>query len=172
MTKGAFHAKPFDQRFLTMGDEAETVYEAVAPLGASVRFGWRKPKGIDFRKLPDVLKHMPDYYATSGYFVEVVGLGRDGILKSVKVEKYAALKVWKRIATILHVNDVLLFVWNSHTHQYLMLPWSQVTTLVARSKRIHGIQKFEVDNKEYHPLPFEWLTDAAAWVEYFRPEGT
>jgi hypothetical protein len=150
-----------------MGDESEWVYEQTLPVGPSIRFGFRRPKGIDFRKIPNTMRHAPDYYAVSGYFVEVMGMGRDGILKSMKEEKYDALKVWKRIGTMLKFNDLMLFVWNSHKKQYLLLPWSKVTHLIQRSRRTHGIQSFESDGNTYFRLDWEDLANNSAWVEAF-----
>lgn len=151
-----------------MGDEAETVYENVKPMGATIRFGWNRPKGISFKKLPIVLRHKPDYYAQAGYLVEVMGCGKDGILKSVKVEKYEALKTWKKIATMLEL-DVAMFVWNSHTEQYVTLLWPAIVKLVAKSKRQLGIQAFD-DGNEYYPMPWEWATQEASWVGEYGEE--
>lgn len=151
-----------------MGDEAESVYEAAKPMGNTVRFGWSRPKGINFQKLPATLRHMPDYYAQAGYFVEVMGLGRDGILKSLKVDKYDSLKTWAKIGRLLGV-ELAIFVWNSHEKQHVTLMWNDVVEVVNQSKRKFGIKSFD-DGNEYHPIPWEWLTSRAAWTAEWEPE--
>lgn len=165
----AFHELSFRQRFATMGDEAEDVYESVRPMGATIRFGWRRPDGISFQKLPVTLRHKPDYYAQAGFLVEVMGMGKDGILKSLKVDKYEALKVWRKISSYLEL-DVAFFIWNSHTSQYVTLLWADMVKLVAKSKRSLGVQAFD-DGNEYYPILWEWLEDVAAWVGAYGQES-
>lgn len=159
-----FSEKPFDQRFSEMGDQSESVYEAVKPFGNTIRFGFRRPKGINFRKLPKTIAHMPDYM-TETNLIEVMGLGRDGILKSMKVEKYNALKIWSRVAVILGLDaGIWFFVWNSSQQQFAIVQWSKMVGLIAKSKKQLGVQKFEEDGNEYYPLPWEWLLESASWV--------
>lgn len=164
----AFHDRPFDHRYQAMGDEAESVYEAVKPMGNTIRFGWNRPTGINFTKLPVVLRHMPDYYAQAGYFVEVVGLGRDDILKSIKVSKYDALKVWNKVAKLLDIK-LAVFAWNSHRQEYILLMWDDIVDVVNQSKRKFGIQAFN-DGNEYFQIPWEWLTSRASWVGQWSDE--
>lgn len=165
----AFHDRPYDHRFQFMGDEAEGIYEAAKPMGNTVRFGWSRPKGINFKKLPEVLRHMPDYYAQAGYFVEVMGLGKDGVLKSLKVVKYQSLKQWAKIARMLGLH-LAVFIWNSSEKQYITLLWTDVVELVARSKKKYGILAFS-DGNEYHPIPWEWLVEKASWVSEWDSEA-
>ncbi len=93
----AYRDQPFEARYATLGDIAENVYLQVTPLGNTTRYGFRRPKGLKFSMLPEVARHSPDFI-TPTHLVEVVGLGRDGILKSIKTTKYEALKVWSKIA--------------------------------------------------------------------------
>ncbi len=151
-----------------MGDEAESVYEDVKPMGKTTRFGWRRPKGISFKKMPNNLRHSPDYYAQAGYLVEVMGLGRDGVLKSLKVEKYEALKTWRKIGNLLEL-EIALFIWNSAERQYVTLLWPSVVKLVAKAKRSHGVQAFD-DGNEYYPINWEWIVEEATWVSDYGEE--
>ena len=151
-----YSEQPFARRFATLGDEAETVYDAVLPLGAGTTFGFRRPKGIKFGTLPETLRHMPDR-VTATYMVEVCGMGRDGILKSVKVEKYEALKVWEKVAKQIGLLGVALFVWNSSKRQFVVLTMKSITKLVRKSETELGIRSFEVDGHEYFPMEWEWL---------------
>ena len=159
-----YRDQPFHQRFDKMGDEAEGVYAKIKPFGKTIRFGWNRPKGIEFKKLPQILRHKPDFYAEDGYLVEVVGLGKDGILKSIKVEKYEALKTWARIARLLDL-ELAFFIWNSSKNQYALLTWKKLTVLTRRSANKLGIQAFANDGNEYYPIPWEWILEAASWVE-------
>lgn len=159
-----YRDQPFAKRFATMGDEAEGVYQDATPLGKTTRFGFRRPKGIKFGALPDPVKHMPDFITTT-YLVEVCGLGRDGILKSIKVSKYEALKLWDKIAKQLGLLGVCVFVWNSSTRQFIVLNWKAIVDEVAYSKRKHGGPlAFENDGNEYYPLDWERLKDKAQLV--------
>lgn len=164
----AFNELPFNQRFKSMGDEAEAVYEEAKPMGLTTRFGWRRPKGITFKKMPLVLRHSPDYYAQAGYLVEVMGMGKDGVLKSLKVEKYNALKVWKRIADLLGL-ELALFIWNSYEQQYVTILWPSLVKLVTKSKRSLGVESFD-DGNEYYPILWEWIIKEAVWVSDWSSE--
>ncbi len=146
-----------------MGDTAESVYEAVAPLGNTCRFGFRRPKGIKFSTFPERLRHQPDF-VTASYLVEVMGLGRDGILKSMKVSKYEALKGWDRFAKWLGLMGVILFVWNSSEKQFLTLTWTDLVKEVTYSRKKYGIQAFENDGNTYFRLDWDRLKERAAYV--------
>ena len=159
----SFADQPTSVRFMAMGDEAEGVFENAKPLGNAVRFGWRKPKGISISNMPPHLRHTPDYMTESGYFVEVVGLGRDGILKGVKPEKYEALKVWNRISKMLGGKGVLLFCWNSSWRTYAIMDMNTVKGLVQRAKN-RGVETFQ-DGGEYYPIEWRWIVEKAVILE-------
>jgi hypothetical protein len=159
----SYRSQPFHQRFATLGDQAEAVYTDVLPLGNSTRFGFRRPEGIKFSSLPEHLRHTPDF-VTATYLVEVVGLGKDGILKSIKVSKYEALKVWSKIAKMLGLMGLVLFVWNSAERQFLIIAWSDIVAEVAYSKKTFGIQKFENDQNEYYPIPWSRLVEKSTFI--------
>jgi hypothetical protein len=160
----SFNQQSFGKRFQVMGDTAEAVYEIVAPLGNTVRFGFRRPKGIKFGTFPEGLRHMPDF-VTAHYLVEVMGLGRDGVLKSMKVSKYEALKEWNKFALRLGLLGLVLFIWNSSKQQYLVLSWQDIVDEVTYSKRKHGGPlAFENDGNKYYALEWERLVDKATFV--------
>ena len=146
-----------------MGDKAEEVYKKVTPLGSTTRYGFRRPKGIKFTSIPEVTRHMPDFF-TSTYLVEVMGLGRDGILKSLKVGKYEALKVWNKVAKMTGLLGLVFFIWNSSEREFLIVDWDTIVGEVAYSKRKYGIQVFESDGNEYYRLDWERLRDKALTV--------
>ncbi len=159
----AFHKQSFSRRFSVMGDTAENVYSEVKPLGDTTRFGFRRPKGVKFSSFPPGFRHMPDFI-TASYLVEVMGLGRDGILKSLKVTKYEALKEWHKLSLRLGGLGVAFFIWNSSKSQYLVLNWKDVVAEVAYSKKKHGVQVFENDGNEYFRLDWARLVDKATFV--------
>lgn len=159
----AFRDQPFHRRFTVLGDLAESVYLETQPLGNTTRFGFRRPKGVKFSSFPEVARHQPDFISPS-YLVEVVGLGRDGILKSMKTTKYEALKVWNKIAKMMGLLGVVLFIWNSHTKQFIILNWSDIVEEVAYSKKKYGVQTFESDGNTYYRLDWERLKKRAAFV--------
>lgn len=158
-----YRKQSFNQRFARMGDEAEAVYEAVAPLGNTTRFGFRRPKGVRFSTFPEKLRHQPDF-VTASYLVEVMGLGRDGILKSMKVSKYEALKVWHQFAKKLGLLGVVLFIWNSSERKFITLPWDALVKEVAYSKKKYGVLEFEVDGNQYYRLDWTRLIERAPYV--------
>ena len=160
----SFNEQSFAKRFQTMGDMAENVYAEVKPLGNTTRFGFRRPKGVKFGTFPEGLRHMPDY-VTSSYLVEVMGLGRDGILKSMKVSKYEALKEWNKFARRIGLLGVVLFIWNSAKKQYMILSWQDIVDEVKYSKRKHdGPLSFQNDGNEYYPLEWERLVAKATFL--------
>lgn len=155
-----YRNQPFNQRFGKMGDEAEEVYMQVTPLGSTTRFGFRRPKGMKFTDIPVFFRHMPDFI-TSTYLVEVMGLGRDGILKSVKTTKYDAIKWWHKVAKEGDLLGLALFIWNSSEKKFVLLGYDDLVKEVAYSKRKFGVQSFSNDGNEYYPLVWERLTDKA-----------
>ena len=158
-----YRKQPFSQRFHTLGDTAEEVFDTVHPLGNSTEFGFRRPKGLKFSSLPETFRHMPDRI-TATYLVEVMGLGRDGILKSLKETKYEALKYWQKWAKEGGLLGVVLFVWNSAEREFLILDWATVVKEVAYSKRKHGIQSFENDGNTYYRLDWDRIREKAVMV--------
>lgn len=151
----SYRNQSFRQRFASMGDEAEGVYLEIQPLGKTQRLGWRRPD-VSMKRMGETLRHMPDFYADSGHLVEVVGLGRDGILK-IKVSKWEALKVWQKIA------PVTLFVWNSSEKAWVLLGWEDSKKLIAKA-RAKGIEAFENDGNEYFPVEWAWIVATASYV--------
>ncbi len=159
----AFRDQPFGERFHTLGDIAEDVYQQVTPLGSTTRFGFRRPEGLRFSMLPEVVRHMPDFI-TPTHLVEVVGLGRDGLLKSIKTTKFEALKMWSKIAKMTGLMGLVIFVWNSAEHQFLIVSWENIVKEVTYSKRKHGVQSFESDGNQYYQLEWDRLKDAASTI--------
>ena len=162
-----FNKKSFSDRYGTMGDWAEAVYEEVRPFGKTVRFGWRRPKGVAMKYMPPIFRHMPDFYTDSGYLVEVMGLGKDSVLKSLKEEKWEALKVWQALARKAGT-EIFFFIWNSYEEKYAALPYDKMKQLVAAARR-KGMGEFDDGNK-YFPIAWEDIIELAEWVGRWHSE--
>lgn len=139
----------FAARFGALGDEAEERFETycVEQGWAFERFGWNRPAtGMSGMSL--MLRNTPDYYADRKLW-EVMGMGRDGILKGLKVDKWEAMKQWNK------VQPTWFFVWNSHTKRAIVISWERMVTIVARARRA-GLKRFH-DGPEYYPIELRWL---------------
>jgi len=151
-----YSEQPFGMRLHSLGDLSETVFEQAHPLGPAERYGWNRPQNVRVRQMPQVVRNQPDYYTASNHFVEVMGVGRDGILKGMKVHKWESYKKWKKIAGIMEVSDLLTFVWNSDTEEYVVLSYEQMKKLVDKGRR-KGVEAFN-DGNQYYPILWEWIT--------------
>ncbi len=128
-----------------MGD-AEEVYQKVAPLGDTTRFRFRRPKGVKFGTFPVRFRYMPEFI-TASYLVVVMGVGRDGILKSMEESKFGALKEWNQFAKRCG-QGLIVFVWNSSKQRFITLAWADVIREVAHSKRKYGVQQSENEDTD------------------------
>jgi hypothetical protein len=146
-----FRDQQFGQRFHALGDLAEQEYSNRQPHGPFVRFGWRRPT-VAMTNMSPMLRYMPDFYTGDGKLVEVMGCGKDGVLKGLKVPKWAALCDWYN-----HVQPVQFWLWNSNLQEGFSISLIQMTVFVLDSVEQFGVQKFEVDGNEYYPIPWAWI---------------
>jgi len=137
-----------------MGDAAEGIFEEVAPLGAYVRFGFNRPP-FKMGRMSSFLRHTPDYATGTGHLVEVMGVGRDGVVK-FKLDKYEALKQWNRD------DDVVLFIWNSATSEWTLARWGEVKSLVGKARKA-GVLAFD-DGNEYYPIDWSWFSSVLPYA--------
>jgi len=145
-----------------MGDEAEYVFETVAPLGRWQRFGHDRTQ-LYMGKMSSARKHKPDY-ETAEALVEVVGMGRDGVLK-LRTTKWHALRAWNN-----HIDPCYLFVWNRSVSMWALVSYEATKRLVNQARRGPGVQSFDVDNNTYFPIEWEWIEKIAEQVgEYHAP---
>lgn len=143
--------QPFSQRIHSLGDAAEAVYLQVAPLGKSERFGWRRP-AVSMAAMSAYIRHAPDYYASTGWLVEVMGVGSDGIVK-FKEDKYNALREWNK------QQKVALFVSNSAESTWVLAPFDVVKKAVARARRAGRVDAFANDGNVFFAIPYQELRD-------------
>lgn len=99
----------WSERYATMGDPAESVFERVYE-GRYHRFGINRPP-FTVRHVPEFVLYAPDYL-TATHFVEVKGVGRDHTLK-IKDKQLAALYHWDE-----QVFPVDIFIWDSYKCRY------------------------------------------------------
>jgi len=153
----SFNEQPYKARLHSLGDLSEEVFELAHPLGPTERYGWNRPQNIQVRHMPQVIRNQPDYYTASNHFVEVMGVGRDGIVKGMKLPKWESYKIWKRIAKMMGVEDLLTFIWNSDTEEYAILSYEQMKSLVVRGRK-KGVEAFN-DGNQYYPIQWEWVVE-------------
>ena len=163
-----FNEQNWTARYSQLGQEAEGVLEGAHPLGAVERYGWHKPSHIHMKNMPAVLRNQPDYYSDSGHLIEVMGLGRDGILKGMKTLKWESYKTWKKICHLLGCHDLVTFIWNSYTEQYALLSYEQMKQLVSKGRR-KGAEAFN-DGNEYYPILWQWIEDMVDRLGVWHPD--
>ena len=156
----SFHKLPFQERYAILGDPAEKVFEAVSPLGTFDRFGWHRPRS-SMSKMAPMLRNLPDYYAQSGHLVEVIGCGRDGLLK-LKSHKLATLKAWNEL------QPVMMFFWNSHKGQWTLVELEEVERLYHQVKDTDGLKQFH-DGPTYAAIPWDSMIEVATKTGSYNP---
>ncbi len=121
-----FHKRPYEERFKSMGLEAEGEFEKRERNWE--RFGWDRPDGFEVHQLPATFAATPDYMQVSkkGFprLVEVMGMGADEMLK-VKFNKIRALQWWD--ASEL---DVWFWIWSSSRQDYADLTYRELMTII------------------------------------------
>lgn len=90
-----FHKQTFNSRFGAMGDRAEQVFDEAHP--KHHKLGLNRPP-FSMAGMSAAMRYVPDRM-TRHAFVEVMGIGRDRLLK-VKDEKVEALLEWATIAPV------------------------------------------------------------------------
>lgn len=133
-----------------MGDQAEGVFLSESPLGSSEKYGLRRPN-IGLSQTTAFVLHTPDFITGSGFLVEVMGVGKDGLIK-LKESKYRALNDWNK------KQPLMFFVWNSSKQQWMLCTWDIIKKMVTRVRRRGDTTSFENDGNVYHPIPWDEVT--------------
>jgi hypothetical protein len=138
-----------------MGDLAEGAFESAYP-GKTESFGWNRPS-VPMSGMSDFIKHQPDKYlhtSEGGYLVEVVGCGRDGLVK-FRVTKLETLFFW-------HLFQPLrIYVWNSHKQEGVLVEWDDFREMLWASAVENGVKAFPSDGNRYVPVRFNDLKAVA-----------
>jgi hypothetical protein len=133
----SFNRAGFGARFATMGDPAEEIFAEVEP--KHHKLGMRRPP-FGLAGMPSTMRYIPDF-VTRNSFVEVMGVGRDRLLK-VKNEKLDALKLWSVLG------PVELFVWDQHKDATFQAPLAEWVTAMTH----HGERGTFSEGKSYIAL--------------------
>ena len=126
MTDKPFHQGTYAERFVSMGDEAESQFEAHNIQWA--RFGFNRPEGMTkFHYLPHVIRYTPDYVqADPTRLVEVMGMGRTPL--KIKMEKIAAMQWWDGLEAPLY-----LWVWASTRQNYAQVKFRELMNIINKN---------------------------------------
>tara|TARA_R110000822_G_scaffold33203_2_gene94883 strand:+ start:8402 stop:8860 length:459 start_codon:yes stop_codon:yes gene_type:complete len=126
MTDRAFHQGTYAERYLSMGDEAESQFEAHNIQWA--RYGFNRPDQMTkFYHLPHVIRYTPDYVqAEPNRLVEVMGMGKTPL--KIKLEKLAAMQWWDGTGAPLY-----LWVWSSTRQNYAEIKFRDLMTLINKN---------------------------------------
>ena len=81
--------------------------------------------------------------------MEVVGLGRDDVLK-FKSDKLAALSAWNRLVTLY------IFVWHQKREEWALIPFAAFRSLTNRILKRDGMRSFD-DGNEFIGIPYREL---------------
>lgn len=109
------------------------------------------------RSMSDFIKHQPDFYQHTpegGYLVEVVGCGRDGLLK-FRITKLETLFFWHLL------QPVRIFAWNSAKEKGALVEWDTFRELLWESAVERGVKAFASDGNRYIEIKFTDLEAAS-----------
>lgn len=141
-----FADKSFNERFMQMGDEAETQFERAALIADArvSRLGFNRPNFKNFKKLKKVVRHTPDYvmeFEKEFYYVECKGTGHRITLKEETIE---SMEFWNEILPVLY------FVYNSVENGFVLISHESFVNLALSQGTM---KQFESDKKVYYELP-------------------
>lgn len=154
-----------------MGDEAEGVFEEWAKQNgiSFVSYGWRRPPFTGFQLIDPTLRHAADYfcentskkrltniknkngYQAKHFFLEVKGVGADGILKLKELD-LKSLKRWSEFQK----HPIAYFCWSSKLRKVstsMTLDSLKEMTKSADVDYFHDAGK----PKKYFKIPVGWL---------------
>jgi hypothetical protein len=119
---GSYKDGTWAQRVGVLGDQAEQAFERWATSEGLKfeRMGWNRP-ACSMAKWPAALRSLPDY-AVHDRCIEVVGHGRDGVLK-LREPKVQSLGAW---ADFLDGFPLHVWAYDSHNERCCELPWSEL----------------------------------------------
>lgn len=122
-----FRDKPWDERFKSMGDQAEGEFERQHTGWA--RFGFNRPD-LNMSANSAVINYAPDYVFGMGpnVLVEVQGCGADQWFK-FKDDKLQALKRWQTFSEM----KTYFWLWDAHNERAF---WISIDELRNRTIRL------------------------------------
>jgi hypothetical protein len=153
--QSAFSQQNWKARKSYLGHTSENAFEQYC-LKEGIQFehfGQKSESSLDYKALSIYLRTRPDYICQRGsdmFFVEVKGVGRDGILK-IKFESIIGAPYW---ATMLPLK---IFVYDSARKKYSLFSFDQLKQKLT----LREPARFENDRKLYFPVAiseFSWGT--------------
>lgn len=159
----SFHQQSFHNRFGSMGDQAEAVFDAVYE-GKTHALGlnrtWQNGQQLYMGKMTSAMKATPDRMV-SDHLAEVMGIGRDQTGK-FKDNKMTPLLEWE------FVGPVTIFIYDSFNHRY----WEASLGAWMNACLESGTREAFHDGPEYWALPVEHFpvepTDAPGERDDYR----
>lgn len=148
-----FHEKDWKTRKAYLGHTSENAFEQYCRK-ESIKFehfGQKNESPLDYKLLNVYVRTRPDYICQQegkAFFVEVKGVGRDGVLK-IKFDSIVSLPFWDT-----HL-PVKIFVYDSTRKRCSLFP---LVTLKQKFTRLDP-RRFENDLKIYFPVSideFSW----------------
>jgi len=154
-TREAYSAKNWQHRKQYFGETSETAFEIVAHREgiAFERFGQPAESPLKYFRLHTYMRTRPDYLCQKDqetFFLEVKGIGADGILK-IKLDSLEGATYWSTI------HPLHFFIYDSARKRFAK---TALTTLKDKARKIPP-QSFPEDGKLYYPFPasfFKWET--------------
>lgn len=153
MDKTTFNQNNWQQRKYYLGNTSETAFEIVAHREKIhfERFGQSEESKLTYYLLHTYIRTRPDYICQKDketFFIEVKGMGADGILK-VKLDSMEGATYWSTI------HPLHFFIYDSVKKRFAK---AALITLKEKAKKILP-QPFPEDGKLYYPFPanlFKW----------------
>lgn len=153
--QSAFNQQNWKARKAYLGHTSENAFEQYCTKEGILfeHFGQNQESFLDYKVLSVYLRTRPDYICQRGnesFFVEVKGVGRDGILK-IKLESIVGIPFWD---TLLPVK---IFVYDSSRKKCSFFPFSNLKQKLTKNDP----QRFDNDSKLYFPVlinEFSWGT--------------
>jgi len=141
---GGFSDLSWEQRYNTMGDEAEGAFEERTDGWA--RYGFNRPP-YSIETLPLFLRYTPDY-VTVNTLIEVMGCGAKGL--KLKQEKLSALTMWDGQM------PVWLWIWSTPKQEHAMVPLKTITKLIDKGEATFGSFREGKAFYGFKPSLFPW----------------
>ena len=142
----AFSDLNWNQRFESMGDETEGIFEEMYP-EQYVRFGFNRPP-FSIAKMPLQLRYAPDYIEGGIRFVECQGIGAAGL--KVKIEKLMALQHWDLML------PVHFFIWSRPKEMVTEFTLKELLKYAGQEKASLGAYTEGKPYLRFTPGVFQW----------------
>ncbi|HIL14349.1 MAG TPA: hypothetical protein EYG16_11840 [Deltaproteobacteria bacterium] len=140
----SFSDLSWEQRYGSMGDEAEGAFEERTDGWA--RYGFNRPP-YSIETLPLFLRYTPDY-VTVNTLIEVMGCGAKGL--KLKQEKLSALTMWDGQM------PVWLWIWSTPKQEHAFVPLKTITKLIDKGEATFGSFREGKAFYGFKPSLFPW----------------